>query len=102
MNVKFGPVHPMHLKGTLRDWVGHDEIMVNSLHGQGIKTLAKPLSPKPSPRMVSSRRSAHRTETPSASACSGILNGRRHPTRPPSNSSADLVPPPEARLDDKN
>jgi putative glutamine amidotransferase len=43
MNLKFGPVHPVHLKGTLRDWVGHDEIMVNSLHGQGIKTLAKPL-----------------------------------------------------------
>jgi putative glutamine amidotransferase len=43
MDVKFGPVHPVKLQGTLRDWVGHDEIMVNSLHWQGIKTLAKPL-----------------------------------------------------------
>jgi len=29
--------------GKLRDWLGSDEIMVNSLHGQGIKRLAPDL-----------------------------------------------------------
>ena len=43
MDLKFGPVHPIKLKGELRNWIGHDEIMVNSLHWQGIKSLAKPL-----------------------------------------------------------
>ncbi len=43
MDEKFGPVHPISLKGQLRDWVGQDEIMVNSLHWQGIKKLAAPL-----------------------------------------------------------
>jgi putative glutamine amidotransferase len=41
--VKFQPVHPVSLKGQLRDWVGQDQIIVNSLHWQGIKKLAKPL-----------------------------------------------------------
>ncbi len=43
MDEKFGPVHPVSLKGQLRDWIGEDEIMVNSLHWQGISRLAKPL-----------------------------------------------------------
>jgi putative glutamine amidotransferase len=43
MDIKFGPVHPVRLQGKLRDWIGEDEIKVNSLHWQGIKTLAKPL-----------------------------------------------------------
>ena len=43
MDTKFGPVHPIQLRGELRSWIGKDEIMVNSLHWQGIKTLAKPL-----------------------------------------------------------
>jgi putative glutamine amidotransferase len=37
---KFGPVHPVSLHGKLRDWIGRDEIMVNSLHWQGIARLA--------------------------------------------------------------
>ena len=41
-----GPVHPVSLRGTLRDWVGSDEIMVNSLHWQGIARLADGLKPE--------------------------------------------------------
>lgn len=37
---RWGPVHPVSLSGKLKEWVGQDEIMVNSLHGQGIKRLA--------------------------------------------------------------
>jgi putative glutamine amidotransferase len=40
MSEKFGVAHPLNLKGELRDWVGEDRIMVNSLHGQGIARLA--------------------------------------------------------------
>lgn len=43
MDEKFGPVHPITLKGKLRDWIGHDEIMVNSLHGQGINKMSDKL-----------------------------------------------------------
>lgn len=43
MDEKFGAAHPITLKGELRDWVGEDEILVNSLHGQGIARLAPPL-----------------------------------------------------------
>jgi putative glutamine amidotransferase len=43
MDEKFGIAHPITLKGQLRDWVGQDEIMVNSLHGQGIAKIAPPL-----------------------------------------------------------
>ena len=43
MDERWGPMHPIALTGKLKEWVGQDEIMVNSLHGQGIKTLAKPL-----------------------------------------------------------
>lgn len=46
MDDKFGPVHPISLKGKLRDWIGQDEIMVNSLHGQGIKRLSNRLTPE--------------------------------------------------------
>lgn len=37
---RFGPAHPVTLSGTLRNWVGQDEITVNSLHWQGIQRLA--------------------------------------------------------------
>jgi putative glutamine amidotransferase len=40
---RFGPSHPVTLSGTLKDWVGQSEIMVNSLHWQGIQRLAPPL-----------------------------------------------------------
>jgi putative glutamine amidotransferase len=42
----YGPVQPVSLRGTLRDWVGRDEIMVNSLHWQGIARLADGLKPE--------------------------------------------------------
>ncbi len=41
---RFGPAHPVQLTGALKDWIGKDEIIVNSLHWQGIKRLAKPLT----------------------------------------------------------
>jgi len=41
--VMFGPKHPVKLAGELRSWIGKDRIMVNSLHWQGIDSLAKPL-----------------------------------------------------------
>src|SRR4029078_3571326 len=41
-----GPVHPVSLQGKLRDWVGTDQIMVNSLHWQGISRLADGLKPE--------------------------------------------------------
>jgi putative glutamine amidotransferase len=40
---RFGPAHPIALSGRLRDWLAQDEIIVNSLHGQGIRDLAPPL-----------------------------------------------------------
>jgi putative glutamine amidotransferase len=42
-DVMFAARHPVTLKGELKKWLGQDQIIVNSLHGQGIKTLAKPL-----------------------------------------------------------
>jgi putative glutamine amidotransferase len=39
----YGPTHPVSLRGKLRDWVGSDQIMVNSLHWQGIARLANGL-----------------------------------------------------------
>jgi putative glutamine amidotransferase len=39
----YGPIHPVTLRGKLRDWVGSDQIMVNSLHWQGIARLARGL-----------------------------------------------------------
>jgi putative glutamine amidotransferase len=39
----YGPIHPVTLRGKLRDWIGKDEIMVNSLHWQGIARLAEGL-----------------------------------------------------------
>ena len=41
---RFGPAHPVKLSGTLRSWIGEDEIVVNSLHWQGIQRLAPPLT----------------------------------------------------------
>jgi putative glutamine amidotransferase len=46
LNEAYGPVHPVKLRGRLRDWIGRDEIMVNSLHGQGISRLATGLRPE--------------------------------------------------------
>lgn len=43
MNEKFGAVHPVALQGQMREWVGRDEVMVNSLHWQGIAKLAPAL-----------------------------------------------------------
>lgn len=43
MDIKFGPAHAVSLKGQLRNWIGEDEIMVNSLHWQGISKLAPKL-----------------------------------------------------------
>ncbi|MEQ1576524.1 MAG: gamma-glutamyl-gamma-aminobutyrate hydrolase family protein [Hyphomicrobium sp.] len=40
MEERWGPRHPISLTGKLREWVGQDEIMVNSLHGQGLKRIA--------------------------------------------------------------
>lgn len=42
----YGPVHPVSLRGKLREWVGSDEIMVNSLHWQGVARLADGLKPE--------------------------------------------------------
>lgn len=41
---RFGPSHPITLSGELKDWIGKDEIIVNSLHWQGIKKLAPGLT----------------------------------------------------------
>lgn len=41
---RYGPAHPIRLTGALRDWIGHDEIVVNSLHGQGVSRLASSLT----------------------------------------------------------
>ena len=39
----YGPIHPVFLRGKLRDWIGSDKIVVNSLHWQGIARLANGL-----------------------------------------------------------
>lgn len=44
MDDRFGPAHPVILSGTLKNWIGKDEIIVNSLHWQGIQRLAQPLT----------------------------------------------------------
>ncbi len=43
IDVQYGPSHDVHLVegGALRQLTGRDTITVNSLHGQGIKTLAE-------------------------------------------------------------
>jgi putative glutamine amidotransferase len=41
---RWGPRHPLKLTGQLRDWIGAEQIMVNSLHGQGLKKLAPTLT----------------------------------------------------------
>ncbi len=41
---RFEPVHPVRLSGELRSWIGTDEIMVNSLHWQGVEKLAPVLT----------------------------------------------------------
>jgi putative glutamine amidotransferase len=43
---RYGPVHSVSLQGKLREWIGKDEIMVNSLHWQGIARLADGLKPE--------------------------------------------------------
>ena len=42
----YGLVHKVSLRGMLRDWVGSDQIMVNSLHWQGISRVASGLKPE--------------------------------------------------------
>jgi len=42
----YGPVHMVSLRGRLRDWIGNDKLMVNSLHWQGIARLADGLQPE--------------------------------------------------------
>jgi len=44
MDERFGPSHQVRLSGTLKSWIGKDEITVNSLHWQGIQRLAAPLT----------------------------------------------------------
>jgi len=39
LEVRWGPSHPVVLSGKLKEWIGEDEIIVNSLHGQGIACL---------------------------------------------------------------
>jgi len=46
MGDRFGPSHPIRLEGELRGWIGEDNIIVNSLHGQGIARLAERLRPQ--------------------------------------------------------
>lgn len=46
MDDRFGPSHPIRLEGELRDWVGQETVIVNSLHGQGIARLADGLRPR--------------------------------------------------------
>jgi putative glutamine amidotransferase len=46
LDESYGPIHPVLLRGMLRDWVGSDEIMVNSLHWQGVARLADGLKPE--------------------------------------------------------
>jgi putative glutamine amidotransferase len=43
---RWGPVHSLSLTGKLKEWVGQDEIRVNSLHGQGVKEIGKSLVPE--------------------------------------------------------
>lgn len=43
---RWGPVHSLMLTGKLKEWVGEDEIRVNSLHGQGIKEVGRMLTPE--------------------------------------------------------
>lgn len=46
LDVQYGPAHRVRLApdGLLRRWLGCEEIMVNSLHGQGIRDLAPSLA----------------------------------------------------------
>lgn len=46
LDVQYGPSHPVHLAegGILRRAAGTDTALVNSLHGQGIRTLAPGLA----------------------------------------------------------
>lgn len=46
MDDRFGPSHPIRLDGELRKWVGQETVIVNSLHGQGIRRLADGLRPQ--------------------------------------------------------
>lgn len=41
---RWAPAHHLKLTGRLKNWIGRDEIEVNSLHGQGIKRLAPGLT----------------------------------------------------------
>lgn len=43
MDERFAEAHPIRLEGKMRSWIGRDELMVNSLHWQGIAKLAPKL-----------------------------------------------------------
>ena len=73
----WGPRHPIELRGQLREWLGRDEIMVNSLHGQGLKRLSDRLEAVPLPRTGWSKPCVARTRAiRSFSACNGTPSGR--------------------------
>ncbi len=93
---RFGPSHPVTLTGELKSWVGQDEIIVNSLHWQGIKKLAPSLTAKPMRATASSKRCAAPQTIPSFSACSGIPNGRPRTTPCPSSCFAGSARPPRS------
>lgn len=43
---RWAPAHPIRLEGRLKSWIGRDEVMVNSLHGQGVANVAPQLTPQ--------------------------------------------------------
>lgn len=43
---RFGPAHHISLRGRLREWIGSDDIIVNSVHGQGLARLGDGLQPE--------------------------------------------------------
>ncbi|MFM7084888.1 MAG: gamma-glutamyl-gamma-aminobutyrate hydrolase family protein [Hyphomicrobium sp.] len=43
---QWDPVHNVKLSGKLQEWIGEEEIFVNSLHWQGIKDIAPRLIPE--------------------------------------------------------
>lgn len=43
---RWAPAHPIKLESRLREWIGKDEVMVNSLHGQGVAKIGSQLTPQ--------------------------------------------------------
>src|SRR5712691_7338774 len=79
---RYGPAHPVQLSegGRLIELAGTGEVMVNSLHGQGIDSRAPRSSSRRWRRTGRSRRSACRAPD-SSSACNGTPSTRRWKTR---------------------